>query len=102
MTYLSQVAIRCEINQASSKESRQLWTFDEPIFDQCSTYVKTWELVFISKMFEKQLWKSDILSKDGGHRPASLLKISLFQRCFSNILLVKTNYLVSRWVEHWS
>ena len=27
--------------------------------------------------------------------PASLLKMSLFHRCFSNILLVKTNYLVS-------
>ena len=27
--------------------------------------------------------------------PASLLKMSLFHKCFSNILLVKTNYLVS-------
>ena len=35
-------------------------------------------------------------------RPASLFKMSLFYRCFSNILLVKTNYLVSTWVEHWS
>ena len=26
--------------------------------------------------------------------PASLLKMSLFHRCFSNISLVKTNYLV--------
>ena len=26
----------------------------------------------------------------------------LFHRCFSNILLVKTNYLVSTSVEHWS
>ena len=43
----------------------------------------------------KHLWKSDILSKDTGHRPASLLKMSLFHRCFSKILLVKTNYLVS-------
>ena len=32
-------------------------------------------------MFEKHLWKSDILSKDAGHRPASLLKMSLFY-CF--------------------
>ena len=40
-------------------------------------------------MFEKHLWKSDILSKDAGHRPASLLKMSLFHRYFSNILLVK-------------
>ena len=37
-----------------------------------------------------------------GKRPASLLKMSLFHRCFSNILLVKTNYLVSTLVEHWS
>ena len=28
-------------------------------------------------------------------RPASLLKMSLFHRCFSNIFLVKPNYLVS-------
>ena len=33
-------------------------------------------------MFEKHLWKSDILSKDAVHRPASLLKMSLFHRCF--------------------
>ena len=32
----------------------------------------------LAKMFKKQLWKSDILSKDAGHRPGSLLKISLF------------------------
>ena len=31
------------------------------------------------------LWKSDILSKDAGHWPASLLKILLCHRCFSNI-----------------
>ena len=39
-------------------------------------------------MFEKHVWKSDILDEDVGHRPASLLKMSLFDRCFSNILLV--------------
>ena len=43
----------------------------------------------------KHPWKSDILSKDAGHEPTSLHKLSLFRRCFSNILLVKTNYLVS-------
>ena len=48
-------------------------------------------MVFASKMFEKHLWKIDILSKDAGHLP---VKMSLFHRCFSNILLVKTNYLV--------
>ena len=50
---------------------------------------------FTTKMFEQHLWKSDILSKDAGHWQASLLKMSLFHRCCSNILLVKTNYLVS-------
>ena len=39
------------------------------IFDQCSTYVET---------------RSDILPKDAGR---------LFHGCFSNILLVKANYL---------
>ena len=53
-------------------------------------------------MFEKHLWKSDIFSKDASHRPASLLKTSLFHRYFSNILLVKTNCLVSTSVECWS
>ena len=51
-------------------------------------------------MFEKHLWKSDILSKDVG--PASLIKMWLFQKFVSNILLVKTDYLVSTLVEHWS
>ena len=31
-------------------------------------------------MFEKHLWKSDILSKDAGQRPAFLLKMSTLQR----------------------
>ena len=31
------------------------------IFDQYSIYGQTKELVFTSKMFEKHLWKSDIL-----------------------------------------
>ena len=47
----------------------------------------------------QNIWKTPveggILSKDAGHRPASLLKISLFHMCFSNISLLKTNYLVS-------
>ena len=46
---------------------------------------------FTSKMFEKHLQKSDILSKDAGHRPAYLLKMTFFHRFFSNILLVKSN-----------
>ena len=36
-------------------------------------------------MSEKHLWKSDILSKDAVHRPTSLLKISLFHRCFQTL-----------------
>ena len=28
-------------------------------------------------MFEKHLWKNDILSRDAGHRPASLTKLPL-------------------------
>ena len=56
----------------------------------------------LGKCLKKHLWKSHILSKDAGHRPASLLKMTLFHRCFSNILLVKTNYLASTSVEHWS
>ena len=53
---------------------------------------------FTSKMLKKNLWKSDILSEDAGHRPhrpESLFKMSLFYRCFYNNLLVKANYLVS-------
>ena len=45
-------------------------------------------------MFEKHLWKSDILSKDAARWPAFLLKMSLFHRCFLNILQGKTKYLV--------
>ena len=30
---------------------------------------------FTTKMFEQHLWKSDILSKDAGNRPAFLLKM---------------------------
>ena len=33
-------------------------------------------------MFDKHLCSSDILSKDAGHRPASLFKMSLFLRYF--------------------
>ena len=40
-------------------------------------------------MFEKHMWKSDILNKYAGQRPASLIKMSLFHKCFSNILVVK-------------
>ena len=36
-----------------------------------------------------------ILTQDGSRCAESLLKMSLFHRCFLHILLVKTNYLVS-------
>ena len=73
-----------------------------PFSTSASLTDKLGKLVFTSKMFEKHLWKSDILSKDTVHGPASLLKMSLFNRCFSNILLLKVKYLVSTQVEHWS
>ena len=62
---------------------------------QHGLYVETRLLVFTSKMLEKHLRKSGILRKDAGHRPASLLKMLLFYKCFSNILLVKPSGLVS-------
>ena len=49
---------------------------------------------FTTKMFEIRLWKSDILGIDAGRWLASLLKMSLFHRFFSNILVVKNNFLV--------
>ena len=51
-------------------------------------WTQTQILLFTSKIYEKHLWKS-ILSKDAGHPTAFLLKIPLFHRCFSNILLIK-------------
>ena len=33
-------------------------------------------MVFASKICEKHLWKCDILSKDPGHGPAFLLKVT--------------------------
>ena len=49
----------------------------------------------LAKYLKKHLWKSDILSKDPGHWPISLYKMSLYHRCFLAYLPVKTNYLVS-------
>ena len=46
---------------------------------------KKYESYFTNKMFEKDLWKSYIFSKDAGIRHAFLLKMSLFHRCFLNI-----------------
>ena len=54
---------------------------------QHGLYVETRLLVFTSKVLEKHLRKSGILSKDAGHRPASLLKMLLFYRCLNRIML---------------
>ena len=52
-----------------------------------STYVETRSLAFTSKMFEKHLWKSDILSKDAGQRPASLyINVTLPQLFFKHFV----------------
>ena len=58
-------------------------------------------MVFTSKMCEKLMWKSDILSKGASRWPTSLLKIFLCRMCFSYILLVRTKFLVSLCAEHW-
>ena len=43
--------------------------------------------------YQQNVWKTPVedwnFSKDADHRPASLLKMQLFHRCFLNILLVK-------------
>ena len=66
--------------------------------------LKTQENLWLSGAFSE--YKIGTLAKNGliprkksvlvieRHRPASLRKMSLFHRCFSNILLVKTNNLV--------
>ena len=41
--------------------------------------------------------KSDILSKDAGRWPAFLLKMSLFHKCFSNILTRECFYEGNDW-----
>ena len=43
----------------------------EPISSQCFTYEEARQLVFTCNMYENQQWKSDILSKDATHQPAS-------------------------------
>ena len=40
-------------------------------------------------MFEKHLWKSDTLSKDAGHRPTYLFKMSLFLTYFFKLFASK-------------
>ena len=45
---------------------------------------KPGEWSFLAKICEKHLWKIKILSKDAGHRPASLLKMSPFYMFFKH------------------
>ena len=45
----------------------------------------------VDGFYQQNVWKTPV----EGHGPASLLKMLLFHSCFSHILLVKTNYLVS-------
>ena len=76
--------------------------FDQVVFNPFLANVpfmnrpNSWFL--LAKYVKKHIWKSDILSKDAGHRPADLhlyLKCHSHTGVFSHILLVKANYLVS-------
>ena len=98
--YLNIFLLPSEVIKFNLKSLLKRISFKEVYFNPFSTNVSltdkagSW-LVLTSKIFEKHLWRSDILSKDASHQPESLLKMSLFHRNFSNILLVKNNYLVS-------
>ena len=57
-------------------------------------------------MFEKHLWKSDILSKDAGHRPATIFKESLAQvfscefcEVSQNTFIYKTPLVAELWLR---
>ena len=52
-------------------------------------------MICFRKMREKHLWKGDIFREILGHWPETLLKMSLFHRCFPCILLKKVIYLFS-------
>ena len=77
---------------------------NQPFAASASRFVKLYLLTHFRPMFclcrnqvvgfhWQNVWKtpgkSDILNKDARQWPASLLKMSIFHRCFSNILLVK-------------
>ena len=57
-------------------------------------------MVFSSKLFEKHLWESDILSKGAGSWPGSLLKMSLFHRRFFKHFASK-NQLPTWFLHKW-
>ena len=58
--------------------SKQALTHFQPIFHLNKP--GCWFL--LAKCLKKHLWKSDILIKDAGHWPVSLLKMSLYHRYF--------------------
>ena len=58
--------------------SKQALTHLQPMFHLC----KPGRWFLLAKCLKKHLWKSDNLSKDAGHWPASLLKMSLYHRYF--------------------
>ena len=60
-----------------------------PIFDRCSTYVETRQLVFTSKMFEKHPKKSYILSEDAGR---FIRKGNIGQKWVNNVICFKTQF----------
>ena len=67
-------------------------------------FKQTRSLVFTRKMFEKHLWKSSILSKDAGHWPVSLFKMSLYHRYFLAYFASKNQlpgFSMSGILEHW-
>ena len=47
------------------------------------------QFIWVDKVSEKYLWKSDIFSEDVTRSSMYLLKTLLFNRCFSKILLRK-------------
>ena len=60
------------------------------------------ETIWIDKVSEKYMWKSDIFSKNETRWSVYLLKTLLFRRCFSNILPAQINYLAPKRVKHMS
>ena len=92
----------CKKSARSGKQKRceiflLCCVFVQPIFDQFSNYVETRQLVFTSKMFEKHLCKSDILSKDASHLSlnGTLVENGLRKFCMLKIvLLLKVSIIV--------
>ena len=77
--------------------SKQALTCFQPMFH----LNKPGRWFLLVKCLKKHLWKSYISSKDAGHGPVSLLKMSLYRRLFLACFASK-NYLASSFVEYWS